>query len=267
MRITRKGKHSSLPPPTRRIQCCWYRKHTPSKKDPEKEYRQTSLINGKAASIALTGLKGPKRRGTARAVEASGLCNFSFVLGMDSKDFFIHNGYGNSCHRNYFLIEEGNQNFTTKYFTESQMQQINYLTQASASSGTKQQFIYNKTDRILLLHNIWSLCQKLRHALLDPNDPKVEEFSSADNLINYFRANGFDHYCLLHSTTIKSELGIYTKNCYDKLGDQNRATTNGVPNFITQLNPKERADLLEYINSKRNIMTLGENQYLIVAVT
>ena len=162
MRITLKGKHSSLPPPTIRIQCFRCRKHTPSKKDPEKEYRQTNLINDKATSRGLTGLKDPKRQGTEGAVEASGLCNFSFVLGMYSKGFLIHNGYGNSCHRNHFLIEEGSQNFTTKHFTESQMQQINDLTQANTFAGAKQQFIYNKIGRILSLYSIRSLCQKFR---------------------------------------------------------------------------------------------------------
>ena len=266
MKITIKGKHSSLPGPTTRIICYRCRKHTPKKKDPEKEYRHTNLINDKAASRGISGLKEPKRRGSGRAADLTGLCNFSFVLGMDSKGYFIHNGYGNSCHKNHFLTEEGNLNFTTKHFTESQVHQINDLTQANASAGAKQHFIYNKTGRILSLHNIRSLCQKFRHALLDPNDPEVEEFSSADNLIQYFKSNGFDYYCLLHSTNINSELGIYTENCYDQLGDQNIATSNAIPNFITQLNPKERKDLLEYIYSRRNIMSLGDNQHLMVAV-
>ena len=208
-------------------------------------------MNDKAASRGISGLKEPKRRGSGRAADLTGLCNFSFVLGMDSKGYFIHNRYGNSCHKNHFLTEEGNLNFTTKHFTESQVHQINDLTQANTSAGAKQHFIYNKTGRILSLHNIRSLCEKFRHALLDPNDPEVEEFSSADNLIEYFKSNGFDYYCLLHSTNINSELGIYTENCYDKLGDQNIATSNAIPNFITQLNPKERKDLLEYILSTK----------------
>ena len=251
------GKHSSIKGNSLILKCYRGKKYKTSDKS-DKEYRKTKLINNKSCSRGKKGLKGSRKRNTHRTTKTEELCKMFFIVGYNSKGYFVYNGYGHECHNDHNPALDNLQNFSTKNIDPKDLEIADVLQKTNNSAGVIRNVLNHNTGRILSVHNITYLMKKLKGSPLEKTLGVLDK-SSVDKMIQYFKDKGFHYYCLLHR--LEQGLGV---NNVGVVTENNHHT--GIPSFVHLLPEREQKEVLQFCLENRDILELEHYQQLMLAV-
>ena len=95
------------------------------------------------------------------------LCKMFFIVGYNSKGYFVYNGYGNECHNDHNPALDNLQNFSTKNIDPKDLEIADVLQKTNNSAGVIRNVLNHNTGRILSVHNITYLMKKLKGSPLE----------------------------------------------------------------------------------------------------
>ena len=127
------------------------------------------------------------------------------------------------------------------------------------NNGSIRNVIYQNTGIILSLNNIRYLCTKMNNDINNHDPDFINNLSSVDQMISYFRQKGFDYYCLLHTDQFN------ISNVDDGVSTDSNVNSH-IPDFINDCTNTERRDVIKFCTDNREDLLLNNAQHLMLTI-
>ena len=229
-------------------------------------YRRTTLCNDRLNSRGKAGLSQCRKSSSSRPMNNECTCSMYFMISYNRNGFFVVNGCGNRLHQYHPFIEQDSQIYPTNLLPSLEKEISSSINASTSNLGVSRDVIFHRTNVMLSLHNIRYLN---KHILSKENDESSKDFkySSADNILNYFRKNNIHYSCLLHG----SDNGgccpkVYTETDGTGFYATEIKNQNMTPEFMLSLSKKHQEDVNVFAQKHRNELELKNNQKLMMAI-